>query len=87
MNVRWGTVEFGAPEVDGKRPYGNSDVPDDIREIVGMQDAKYEWCVRVHREMEAVLQVHLSSLGISPGDQLVYKGYQWKKLSEIEVDV
>lgn len=33
-NVRWEWVEFGAPGIDGKRPYGNSSVEADIAEIL-----------------------------------------------------
>jgi hypothetical protein len=33
-NVRWEDVEFGAPAIDGKRPYGNGSVTRDIAEIL-----------------------------------------------------
>lgn len=32
--VRWEDCEFGAPSIDCKRPYGNSDVLNDIAEII-----------------------------------------------------
>lgn len=32
---RWADYETGAPEIDGKRPYGNSYVAGDIAEILG----------------------------------------------------
>jgi hypothetical protein len=35
MNVGWQDCEYGAPEIDPKRPYGDSDVEDDILEILG----------------------------------------------------
>ena len=35
MYVSWGDMEYGAPEVNGKRPYGNGDVAQDIAEILG----------------------------------------------------
>ena len=38
MNVGWNDCEFGAPEIDPKRPYGNSDVIQDIVEIFGMEE-------------------------------------------------
>jgi len=86
MNVRWGTVECGAPEVDNKRPYGNSDVVDDVREITEMLDAKSDWCLRVHRETEAVLQVFLRNNGdLSPGDQICYRDYRFELMDESEV--
>lgn len=34
LNVQWQDCEFGAPEIDPKRPYGNSDVVQDIKEII-----------------------------------------------------
>ena len=37
--VDWDDGEFGAPAIDCKRPYGNSDVYTDILEILG-QEAK-----------------------------------------------
>lgn len=36
-NVGWDGCEFGAPAIDCKRPYGNSDVLGDIGEILGLQ--------------------------------------------------
>ena len=36
MWVAWQDCEFGAPEIDPKRPYGNSGILDDIAEILGV---------------------------------------------------
>jgi len=33
--VDWNLMEFGAPCIDGKRPYGNSDVLADIARVLG----------------------------------------------------
>jgi hypothetical protein len=38
MYVGWCNCEFGAPEIDPKRPYGNSDVIGDIIDILGVKD-------------------------------------------------
>ncbi len=38
--VRWEDIEFGAPAIDGKRPYGNSDVLGDIVEILFAEEAR-----------------------------------------------
>lgn len=35
MYIDWDDSEFGAPEVDPKRPYGNSDVHKDMLNILG----------------------------------------------------
>jgi hypothetical protein len=45
MFVSWDDCEFGAPAIDPKRPYGNSDVYEDISEILGIvpeEETKYE---------------------------------------------
>lgn len=36
----WDDCEFGAPEIDPKRPYGNSDVYQDMIEILGLKEVK-----------------------------------------------
>lgn len=38
--VRWDYVEFGAPAIDSKRPYGNSDVYGDMVELVFAEEAR-----------------------------------------------
>jgi len=40
MCVGWQNCEFGALEIDPKRPYGNSDVLQDMIEIIGMEQIK-----------------------------------------------
>jgi len=37
MNVSWWDAEFGAPCIDPKRPYGNSDVHEDMIRILGWE--------------------------------------------------
>src|SRR5512135_2560657 len=79
MWVGWQDCESGAPEIDPKRPYGNSDVLNDIHRIltgerigcVGSkrdeltrdEDEKY---LQIHKDMETVLQILLSNLSIKP---------------------
>ena len=46
--------EFGAFEVDGKRPYGNSDVIDDIREITGLPNSA-DTLSKLHFSLHAVV--------------------------------
>lgn len=36
----WDDCEFGAPEIDPKRPYGNSNVYQDMIEILGLKKVK-----------------------------------------------
>ena len=40
FNVGWQNAEFGAPEIDPKRPYGNSDVYQDMIEALGLKELK-----------------------------------------------
>jgi len=37
--VTWNDCEFGAPTIDCKRPYGNSDVIQDMLEILGLEES------------------------------------------------
>ena len=80
--VSWQWCEFGAPEINPKRPYGNSDVLEDIRELLGFevgdvysQDEmllKFRvYFSRIHFQMEHVLCMLFSSIldkeGMTPG--------------------
>lgn len=76
MCVGWQDCGFGAPEIDPKRPYGNSSVLCDIGEIVGLKDKdeEKEWTDKetdylynLHREMETVLQICLVNNGVNIG--------------------
>ena len=75
MYVGWGYCEFGAPEIDPKRPYGNSQVIEDIHRILTGDDdaddnvleefeAKYQ---KLHRETETALQIVLRTGKFEPG--------------------
>jgi hypothetical protein len=67
--VGWDDCEFGAPAIDCKRPYGNSDVVGDMAEILGVQgdeygevsDADAERLTRLHRETQTVLRIALTT--------------------------
>lgn len=90
MYVGWQDCEFGAPEIDPKRPYGNSDVLGDIAELIGLEKLEdAEWSKEaedmmniLHRQMEYVLQIGLSTGTFEIGD---YEGQEygnkWRKLS------
>lgn len=50
---RMSEVEYGAPEMDGKRPFGNSDVEGDLGELLpALSEAER---IRVYGELPAVL--------------------------------
>jgi hypothetical protein len=64
----WESCEFGAPSIDYKRPYGNSDVYSDIAEILGIMrddpedgwtDEQINLMDKVHSETETALQIFL----------------------------
>jgi hypothetical protein len=74
FQVGWQDCEMGAPEIDPKRPYGNSDVTNDIHEIltgetIGHRDSKRDSLTDVeedrykllHNDTENVLQIVLAT--------------------------
>lgn len=76
MNVGWQQCEFGAPEIDPKRPYGNSQVYYDIAEHLGLDipeddeaftDEQKEKMLKLHRETEDALQIVLTTGTFKPG--------------------
>lgn len=77
--VRWDDCEYGAPAIDPKRPYGNSDVEHDIAEILGWEiqtdedDDRFLTRLQVetaeifHRETETALQIVLRTGSMAVG--------------------
>jgi hypothetical protein len=76
--VGWQECETGAPEIDPKRPYGNSDVAGDVAEILGVGGTPCRHCgqsadrddealLALHYETGLALQVILSSGSFEPG--------------------
>lgn len=87
MNVEWDGSEFGAPAIDPKRPYGNSDVLGDIAEILGwkqreesLSEEQETRAHQLHGEMEIALEILLRTGGLTPGDY-VASDYQrdWRR--------
>jgi hypothetical protein len=91
--VTWDDCEFGAPEIDCKRPYGNSNVPGDIAEILGVPDSEWadedlnpipdaEWrFVRLHVETAIVLQIALATGEFRTGRYVREEGWDinWRR--------
>src|SRR4028118_696601 len=50
MNVGWQSCEAGAPEIDPKRPYGNSCMVGDVAEILGWEVDEDEGLTDAQRE-------------------------------------
>lgn len=74
--VGWDSCEYGAPEIDCKRPYGNSgstQIENDIGKILGWPlngNDGYDKCLSssqrdrarmLHQELETVLQIILTN--------------------------
>lgn len=65
--VGWGDGDYGAPEVEPKRPYGNSDVQNDVAKVLGwtwdgsgMPYAIAWRADQLHAETALALQICLS---------------------------
>ena len=79
MYVNWGYAETGAPEIDPKRPYGNSNVTSDVAEILGIDapdedeassaevDKFAERMYAIHRQTKTALQIVLVTGQFVPG--------------------
>ena len=73
FNVGWQDCEYGAPEIDPKRPYGNSSVEADIHEILTgeteyeLTDDQRERYALLHRDTETALQIVLVTGSMMPG--------------------
>jgi hypothetical protein len=76
--IGWESCEFGAPAIDCKRPYGNSDVYGDIAEILGVEfdadsedepftDEQRDRFRSLHQETRTALQVILATGSFDPG--------------------
>jgi hypothetical protein len=71
--VWWDDLEFGAPGINPKRPYGNSNVYGDIAQILGIPDSEWmspdaelipdaQWrFLRLHVETAIALQIALAT--------------------------
>lgn len=85
--VGWDDCETGAPCIDPKRPYGNSNVESDIAEKLGwtlFEDADQHLSAEqrdradtLHRETQEALQVILQLADIDPGDYAYDRRVGW----------
>jgi hypothetical protein len=88
MEVSWWEAEYGAPGINPKRPYGNSDVKSDICKILGCKEndngeyseSDLNKADAIHQEMETVLQIILSTGKFQAGEyQAEDYSRKWKK--------
>lgn len=81
-HVMWRDMEYGAPMIDPKRPYGNTSVESDIAEILGWDKEDGERAEKIHRELEKVLQIVFVTQKFEPGLYNLKNPYttDWKKI-------
>ena len=91
MYVSWDGCEYGAPSIDCKLPYGNSNVTKDILEIAGLPYNQEEevpehledYARQIHEDMGIVLQICLYLKKFETGIfelQDSYDARSWKKV-------
>ena len=84
-------AEFGAPVVDPKRPYGNSDVYRDIAEILEIPlpdfeedewftDEQQEFMLNLHKETTKALQILAQHLKLEIGKYEQEMYHRWDKV-------
>jgi hypothetical protein len=94
-HVFWDEAEFGAPSVNPKRPYGNSNVYQDIAEILDVPEGEWEdegrdWTLdtewrflRLHVETAIALQIALATGEFRAGryvrDDEMLSTNRWKR--------
>ena len=93
-SVDWLDCETGAPCIDCKRPYGNSDVAGDVAEILGIDIKKCPHCnepleevdenqlMNWHHETETALQIILCTQSFVPGKYREVEYGVWKLVNE-----
>jgi hypothetical protein len=86
-SISWDDTEFGAPCINPKRPYGNSNVFADIAEILQVPDSEWmdayedlipdaEWrFLRLHVETAIALQIGLATGEFRTGRYV--RGNEW----------
>lgn len=73
--VEWQFTETGAPAIDPKRPYGNSDVAADVAELFGFPvdddgeytDEQLEKALELHHQTLVALEIVLQTRSFTPG--------------------
>jgi len=95
-HVFWDEAEFGAPSIDPKRPYGNSDVYGDIAEILDVPGSEWadehfnpsadaEWrFLRRHVETAIALQIALATGEFRAGRYVLEDGWDIRRWTRVE---
>lgn len=96
LYVSWGYDEFGAPCIDPKRPFGNSNVYKDMLDIFGIDYGESvdkflethpkhkERLDNLYKDLENCLQILLIDLSIQEGwyEQQNYSSRSWVYIGE-----
>ena len=93
-----GYTEFGAPEVDPKRPYGNGDVYNDIANLLEIKpegekededddyrafsDKQESMMLQLHMDTAKALAIMVQHLGITPGKYEQHDYYKWNPVGQ-----
>lgn len=89
--IEWDHAMNGAPCMDAKRPYGNSDLPRDIADILGWEydpeegvsNEQFARALRLHNQTQMALEVILNARTFEPGTyQTGPWGVDWKRIDE-----
>ena len=98
MYVGWQDCETGAPEIDPKRPYGNSDVARDVAEMLGwitseavdendgLSEAMIDKAEALHQETAIALQIVLSTGCFTPGKYRQVEKYNSRSWARVPDD-
>jgi hypothetical protein len=83
--ISWNDMEYGAPTVDPKRPYGNEDVVDDICSLL-LEGDDFD-ADSIHREMETALQIvcRFAGTAVEPGRYQMTRPYDvrsWERIGD-----
>ena len=96
--IGWHDCETGAPEIDPKRPYGNSYVAGDVAEILGIElndnedalgydeqalEASRDNLLKLHGETLTALQIVLCCKTFEPGDFVKGNRYDARSWSRV----
>jgi hypothetical protein len=77
MHIDWCYDEFGSPAVDPKRPFGNSDVYQDMLEILGLHQPdewtdiapeQADYLNSIYAQTAVALQILVSTGNVEPGE-------------------
>ena len=92
--IGWDDCEFGAPCIDCKRPYGNSDVLDDMAEIIKLQKKDHwdfdeeswdekttDYLIDLHKQTQVALEIvlHCQSFKLGKYKKKDYQDWEFVK--------